>query len=650
MVQNKKGEAGLRGPVKPAIISTCSLFCEVEAMKLKRAVWSVLKFELVWKLLTLIIISPLFDQVYQTYVSSVGVSFNANVLGTFLNLKGALIFLALFLAAGLLAFYELSVVIRLAALSRQGEVFSIRHVMKQALWSLRAMKGWSVVPSSLYYLLLLPLVQTVYFNSLVPALSIPWFILGEMQNSAIGVAGIIAIYAAYYGLYLLLFFIPLYMSLRGERFGSAVKSGLGAFRRLGLKRWALLLTGLAAWVLGDSELARYWRRNTLENMDFDRYFLKYLVYSEAFRIDLCYWLVTTLLQTAAMAFCLYFILSWLLSKENLRIPLESPWSEDSQTILAIWSKRWARWAAAWKRLWTKKRWKAAAGAACLMLAGYLVINCYQPPLLQAPLVIGHRGSIYGIENTLPAVQAAADLNADYAEVDIQLTADGVPVAVHDSNLWRLGGRLVNVADLTLEELRAIPLTDLSNPGETGQAPTLEELIQFCLADEGGMGLLIELKPAAGQGEALAQAILALVERYDFGERAMFMSLDYPCLAVLHQAHPEWWVGYCAYASAGDIDGTIWQYDIDFLAVEENLVSNQLVTQAREWGLPVYVWTVYDTDKMEQYLQMGVTGLISDWPDLASAVVERYNASHGTDQYLWQGEGYPKGDFYALADT
>lgn len=619
-------------------------------MKLKRAVWSVLKFELVWKLLTLIIITPLFDQVYQTYVSSVGVSFNANVLGTFLNLKGALIFLALFLAAGLLAFYELSVVIRLAALSRQGEVFSIRHVMKQALWSLRAMKGWSVVPSSLYYLLLLPLVQTVYFNSLVPALSIPWFILGEMQNSAIGVAGIIAIYAAYYGLYLLLFFVPLYMSLRGKRFGSAVKSGLGAFRRLGLKRWALLLTGLAAWVLGDSELARYWRRNTLENMDFDRYFLKYLVYSEAFRIDLCYWLVTTLLQTAAMAFCLYFILSWLLSKENLRIPLESPWSEDSQTILAIWSKRWARWAAAWKRLWTKKRWKAAAGAACLMLAGYLVINCYQPPLLQAPLVIGHRGSIYGIENTLPAVQAAADLNADYAEVDIQLTADGVPVAVHDSNLWRLGGRLVNVADLTLEELRAIPLTDLSNPGETGQAPTLEELIQFCLADEGGMGLLIELKPAAGQGEALAQAILALVERYDFGERAMFMSLDYPCLAVLHQAHPEWWVGYCAYASAGDIDGTIWQYDIDLLAVEENLVSNQLVTQAREWGLPVYVWTVYDTDKMEQYLQMGVTGLISDWPDLASAVVERYNASHGTDQYLWQGEGYPKGDFYALADT
>ncbi len=612
-------------------------------MNLKRAVWSVLKFEFVWKLLTLVIISPLFDQIYQTYVSSVGVSFNANVLGTFLNLKGGLIFLALFFAAGLLAFYELSVVIRLVALSRQGETFTIRQVMKHALWSLGAMGGWSVLPGSLYYLLLLPLVQVVYFHSLVPSLTIPWFILGEMQNSAIGIVGMIAIYVACYGLYLLLFFVPIFMSLRGERFGQAVKSGLGCFRRLGLRRWAVLLAGLAAWVLGDSELARYWRRNTLANTDFDRYFLKYLVYSEAFRIDLCYWLATTLLQTVAMALCLYLILSWLLAKENLRIPLEAPWGEDSRIILAICSKRWASWKAAGRRLWAKKRWKAAAGVVCLLLVGYLAVNCYQPPLLQAPIVMGHRGSIYGVENTLPAVEAAADLGADYAEVDIQLTADGVPVAVHDANLWRLAGQLVNVSDLTWEELRVLPLQDLSSYASSGTVASLEELIQFCLADSGGIGLLIELKPESGQGEALARAILELVEEYDFGERAMFMSLDYPCLTAIHEAHPDWWVGYCAYASAGDIDATIWQYDIDFLAVEENLVSNQLVTQAREWGLPVYVWTVYDTDKMEQYLQMGVTGLISDWPDLALEVVERYNASHGTDQYLWQGEGYPKGD-------
>ena len=78
----------------------------------------------------------------------------------------------------------------------------------------------------------------------------------------------------------------------------------------------------------DSELARYWRRNVLEPGDFDRFFLKYLVYSEAFRIDLLYWLVTTLLHTVLMAAFLYLVLSWILSRENLTIPAEAPWSEE----------------------------------------------------------------------------------------------------------------------------------------------------------------------------------------------------------------------------------------------------------------------------------------------------------------------------------
>ena len=58
-----------------------------------------------------------------------------------------------------------------------------------------------------------------------------------------------------------------------------------------------------------------------------------------------------------------------------------------------------------------------------------------------------------------------------------------------------------------------------------------------------------------------------------------------------ERHPEWWTGYCAYGVAGDIDDAVWRYQVDFLAVEEALVSNQLVTQASELDLPVYVWSV-----------------------------------------------------------
>lgn len=106
---------------------------------------------------------------------------------------------------------------------------------------------------------------------------------------------------------------------------------------------------------------------------------------------------------------------------------------------------------------------------------------------------------------------------------------------------------------------------------------------------------------------------------------MFMSQDLYSVNTLKSAHPEWWVGYCAYSSAGELDEGIWRYDVDFLAVEESMLSNRLTRLARSQSLPLYVWSVYDSDKMLQYLQMGVTGLITDYPDFARAVTDAYRA-------------------------
>ena len=182
-----------------------------------------------------------------------------------------------------------------------------------------------------------------------------------------------------------------------------------------------------------------------------------------------------------------------------------------------------------------------------------------------------------------------------------------------------------MAELTAKELCAIGLTPGGFSTEIRYIPTLEEVLQWVQADAGRPGLLVELKPSAEDAAALTEAVQALVEAYDLGDRLLFMSQDYPSMAALQQAHPDWWVGYCAYASAGDLDEGIWQYDIDFLAVEESMVSNRLARLAQEAELPLYVWSVYDEDKMLQYLQMGVTGLITDFPDIARRVVDSYHA-------------------------
>ena len=130
-----------------------------------------------------------------------------------MSVKGALIFLSLFFLAAIYVFYELSVVINLVMLCIQKETFTVRQVMVNSLWNLRALRGSSLVFSSLYYLLLLPLISMVYLNSLVPGIEIPEFIMSEMQRTRLGIAGGVAMNMAFYALYFLLFFVnPLHLA------------------------------------------------------------------------------------------------------------------------------------------------------------------------------------------------------------------------------------------------------------------------------------------------------------------------------------------------------------------------------------------------------------------------------------------------------
>lgn len=611
-------------------------------MGFQKSLRKILQFELLWKLVFFCLLNPVFSGIYSAYVSMAGLSFNGGIVWTFLNLKGGVIFLLLFFGAAWLVFYEYSVVIRIAALCRQGEEFTLRQVMRASLWDLGLLRGWSLIPGSVYYVLLLPLVGVFYVSTMVPKVTIPWFIFGEMQKTTIGVVGIAAIIGAYFLIHLLLAFVPVGMVLRRQRFGQAAGESLRYWGGLSWRDRLSILAVHIIWSMASSELARYWRRNLLDSGDFNGDFFQYLIYNEGFRKDLLWWLLLVLLQTAAMAGMVYFLTTVLNRAGTVQISSEPAWSEDGEMVWGILSRRWGIFAAKWRDRMKTHRWRAGAAAVCLALAAGLLLSLENALLVHPPLAIAHRGGIGGIENSLEAVLSAAEQGADYAEIDVQLTKDGVPVLFHDGNLRRMAGRGESIGDLTWFELEALSTKDNNHPGETAKIASLEQVIQ-ALSRQTGTGLLIELKPAVGTSEALADAVIALVERYGFGDRAMFMSLDYLCLLPIMERHPEWWTGCCAYRAAGDIDDAVWRYQADFLAIEEELVSYPLVTRARELSLPVYVWSVYDSEKMTQYLEMGITGLITDIPELALEARDTYRDSHPDTEYIWMAGGLPRKD-------
>ncbi len=113
-----------------------------------------------------------------------------------------------------------------------------------------------------------------------------------------------------------------------------------------------------------------------------------------------------------------------------------------------------------------------------------------------PQLIAHRGyARHFPENTLPAVEAALSAGARYVEVDIQLSADGVPVLFHDAGLARTTGRDGLVMAQDFETLRKIPAGEPRRFGERFQdvtIPALAELMTL-LQDWPAATVFVELK-------------------------------------------------------------------------------------------------------------------------------------------------------------
>ena len=283
---------------------------------LPRTLWEVLKFEAVCKLPAICLVHPVLNGVFQIYAASEGLNFNAGVVSAFLSPAGLLVLLAVGAGATAFAFWELSTVIRIAALTRQGDRFTWRQLWWGSLWGLGALRGWSLPTSAVFYLALVLLTAVGYVHTLLPTLALPEFIYSELRRyGVLGMAAMIAIPALYYLLTALCLYVPLYMSLRRQRFFAAAGQSLQVWKRSfwrgGRPAWQgwAVVGACWVWVSAATRIAQHWRRNRLDLVDFDSVFFRNLLYSEAFRIDFAYWVARSALDAAAMALFIRLLLA-----------------------------------------------------------------------------------------------------------------------------------------------------------------------------------------------------------------------------------------------------------------------------------------------------------------------------------------------------
>lgn len=242
-------------------------------------------------------------------------------------------------------------------------------------------------------------------------------------------------------------------------------------------------------------------------------------------------------------------------------------------------------------------------------------------------VIAHRGASGAApENTMAAVTRAVEDQADWVEIDVQETADGAVIVVHDSDFMKVAGNPVKIWDATLADVAKIDIGSWFDPAFAAErTATLEEVL---LATKDKSGVVIELK-YYGHDEDLEQRVIDIVEAADMVGQVKIMSLKADAVAKMRALRPEWNVGLLASASLGNM----WDLDVDFLAANSATMSRQLVRGAQDVGKEVYVWTVNDALSMSGMLSYGVDGLITDEPALARQVLADRKTLSGVERLV-----------------
>ena len=229
--------------------------------------------------------------------------------------------------------------------------------------------------------------------------------------------------------------------------------------------------------------------------------------------------------------------------------------------------------------------------------------------LPRPMVVAHRGaSVEHPENTIEAFEAAIDAGADSVEFDVRMTADDVPVVMHDPDVSRTTDGTGLVPELTLADVRRLRIP-LSRGGAT-RVPMLEETLQ-CLA--GRAAADIEIKNLPGEPgftadrEAAVEATLETLDESGFASPVIVSSFNPRSVAHCRTLRPD------------VPTGLITSYDVD--ATE---ALTRAVAEGHPWVLPFVTKVLEAGEGFVDRVHQGGALLgvwIADDPDTARRLFE-----------------------------
>ena len=240
------------------------------------------------------------------------------------------------------------------------------------------------------------------------------------------------------------------------------------------------------------------------------------------------------------------------------------------------------------------------------------------------LIAAHRGDrSKKPENTLSALASSVG-RCDFAEIDVQLTKDLIPVIIHDDTLDRTSNVSTietykdrtpwRVSDFTLEELESLDLGSWFN-GKYEPILTLEKALSF--AKEEQLYLNVEIKDMSNtfSDESVVTIIIEMIKKTQTEHLVLISSFNHHYLPICKKLSPYIpTAALQAYKPPKDNINYLQTLQVDSYHPEDRITNKKKLEDVRNAGIFINVYTVNEPKRQKELFEWGVNGIFTDFLD------------------------------------
>lgn len=226
-------------------------------------------------------------------------------------------------------------------------------------------------------------------------------------------------------------------------------------------------------------------------------------------------------------------------------------------------------------------------------------------------LIAHRGfSCQAPENTIAAVEKAAEYGFDTVEIDVRQTADSVWVVSHDADIKGMTDKSGKISSYTYYDLITANIDNGANHKNYGdlKIATLDQVLQACLANN--IKPMIEIKDYTDDG---LDTLLQIIDKNGFTESCSVISFDRTALDKVRERNDK--VKLYALVSKLNKDNLQKCLDDPTIGVSFNghkkINNENKIKQLQDAGVALACWTVDDKETMQKYYKMGITTFVTN---------------------------------------